>query len=365
MEIGDLPTPALLLDLDVLEANVEGMARRARELGVRLRPHVKTHKCLEVAGLQREAGASGITVSTLREARVFADAGFDDLTWAFPVVPGRVEEAADVAGRARLGLVVDGPEAVELLERAGRRFPVWVAVDCGGGREGIPPGAPELVETARAVADSDRLELDGLLTHSGQAYRADGPEGLAAAAEEERSAMVRAAGRIRGAGVPVPAVSVGSTPAMSRARDLGGVDEARPGNYVFHDRTQVELGACDVEDAALTVLATVISSRPDAGHAVVDAGALALSVDPGPADASSPPNLGAVFRDYGASELHGDLRLVSLSQEHGVLSRPLPWGERVRVLPNHACLTAACFDRYHVVRGEEVVDVWEIHRGRS
>lgn len=365
MEIADLPTPALLLDLDVLEANVRHMAERAEELGVRLRPHVKTHKCVEAARLQRRAGAAGITVSTLHEARVFADAGFDDLIWAFPVIPGRVEEAAEVAGRARLGLVVDGVEAAEHLEETRHRFPVRVAVDCGGGREGIPPGSPALVETARAVYSSETLELDGLLTHSGQAYRADGPEGLAAAAEEERSAMVRAAGRLRDAGVPVPTVSVGSTPAMSGARNLEGVDEARPGNYAFHDRTQVELGACGPEDVALTVAATVISTRPDAGHAVVDAGALALSVDPGPGDPSAPPHMGAVFRDYVAGELRDDLRLVSLSQEHGVLSRSLPWGERVRILPNHACLTAACFDRYHVVRGNDVVDVWEIHRGRS
>lgn len=365
MEIDDVPTPALLLDLDVLEANVERMARRARELDVRLRPHVKTHKCLEAARLQRKAGAAGITVSTLHEARVFAGAGFDDLTWAFPVIPGRLDEAAEVADRARLGLVVDGPEAVGLLRDAGHRFPVWIAVDCGGGREGIDPGAPELLDTARAVAASGTLDLDGLLTHSGQAYRAEGPAGLAESAEEERTAMVRAAARVRDAGVPVPAVSVGSTPAMSRARDLEGVDEARPGNYAFHDRTQLRLGACGPEDVALTVLATVVSSRPDAGHSVVDAGALALSVDPGPGDASDPPHMGAVFRDYGAGELHDDLRLVSLSQEHGVLSRPLPWGERVRIMPNHACLTAACFDRYHVVRGGEVVDVWEIHRGRS
>lgn len=365
VRIDDLSTPALLLDLDVLERNVERMARRARRLRVRLRPHLKTHKCPEVARLQADAGASGFTVSTLHEARVFADAGFDDFTWAFPVGPGRVDEVVELADRVRLGVVVDGREATELLASAGAGLPVWIAVDCGGGREGLAPEDPELIAVARAIDASADLRLDGLLTHSGQAYRAEGPDGLARAAEEERESMVRAAGRLRDAGVPVPTVSVGSTPAMSRARDLEGVDEARPGNYVFHDHTQVRLGACGVEDVALTVLATVVSSRPETGHAVVDAGALALSVDRGPEHLLPQPSMGEVYRDHGAGELHDDLRLTSLSQEHGVLSRPLPWGERVRILPNHSCLAAACFDRYHVVRGDEVVDRWRVRRGRS
>jgi D-serine deaminase-like pyridoxal phosphate-dependent protein len=362
VKLSDVPTPALLLDLDVLEANVERMARRARELGVRLRPHVKTHKCVEIGRRQREAGAEGITVSTLPEARAFAEAGFRDLTWAFPVVPSRIPGALEIGREARLGLVVDSREALEAVERSGGEFPVWIAVDAGYGREGLPPDHPELVELARALEGSATLEPAGLLSHSGQAYAGRSPGELARAAEEERAAMVAAADRLRDAGHPPPALSVGSTPAMSRARSLEGVDEARPGNYVFHDRTQVALGSCGLEDVALTVAATVVSRRPDLGQSVVDAGALALSQDPGPQ--GEPFSMGEIFADHGEGRLREDARVVSLSQEHGVVDHPLPWGERVRILPNHSCLTAACFDEYHVVRGDRVVDRWAVHRKR-
>jgi D-serine deaminase-like pyridoxal phosphate-dependent protein len=366
--IHDLPTPALLLDLDVLERNLDHMAARADELGVRLRPHIKTHKCIEIGRLQRESGARGITVSTLEEARAFAAAGFDDMTWAFPVIPGRIEEAAVLDdGPARLRLVVDGPEAVRLLERSGHPFHVWIKVDCGYGRAGVDPRSPRLVELADALASSSTLAFDGLLTHSGQAYHARGREGLAAAAEEERSVMVAAADRLRAAGTEVPAVSVGSTPAMSAARDLEGVDEARPGNYAFYDHTQVVLGSCAPSDCALTVAATVVSSQPGADHCVVDAGALALSADPGPGgrDGSGPRSMGEILADGESGTLRADARLISLSQEHGVVRGRLPHGTRVRVVPNHSCLTAACFDAYHVVVGEEVVDHWLIHRERT
>ncbi len=363
MTLDDIPTPALLLDLDVLESNLEAMAERCRSLDVRLRPHVKTHKCPEIGRLQLEAGAAGITVATLEEARAFAAAGFDDLTWAFPVVPGRLEEARAVEEEhgARLRLLVDHRDAVDRLEALGHPFHVWLEVDCGYGRTGVDPGGEELLALAGALEASPTLAFDGLLTHSGQAYAARGADALAAAAEQERSVMVGAAERLRAEGVPVRAVSVGSTPAMSHARDLAGVDEARPGNYALYDRTQAHFGACGVDDVAVAVLATVVSSRPAAGRSVVDAGALALSKDAGPDDA--PPAMGRVFADYGRREL-GGARLASLSQEHGIVDAALPWGERVRILPNHACLTVACHDRFHVLRGDRVLGSWPIHRER-
>jgi D-serine deaminase-like pyridoxal phosphate-dependent protein len=149
---------------------------------------------------------------------------------------------------------------------------------------------------------------------------------------------------------------------MSAAEDLTGVTEARPGNYVFYDFTQVSLGACTVADCAVTVLASVVSCPPGAGHSVVDAGALALSKDPGPADGSG--GFGRVFRDETTAALDPEARLTGVSQEHGVLSQRRPVGSRVRILPNHSCLTVACFDAIQVVRGDRVVDRWKIWRGR-
>lgn len=364
--IHDLATPALLVDLEVLQANLDRMASHASELGVRLRPHVKTHKCLEIGRLQREAGAAGITVSTLEEARAFARAGFGDMTWAFPVIPGRIEEAAAIDDRARLRVTVDGLGAVDALEASGHPFHVWIEIDCGYGRSGVGPRGPALVDLATRVSESSRLAFDGILTHSGQGYHARGREALAAVAEEERSVMASAAERLRAEGLEVPSVSVGSTPAMSAARSLDGVDEARPGNYAFFDGTQVVLGSCGAADCALTVAATVVSSQPGTDRCVVDAGALALSVDagPDPRPGDPPRSMGRIYEDYRAGALRDDARLVSLSQEHGIVEGRLPHGTRVRILPNHSCLAAACFDAYHVVVGEEVVDRWPIHRER-
>jgi D-serine deaminase-like pyridoxal phosphate-dependent protein len=361
--LGQLPTPALLLDLDILERNVERMAQRARQLGVALRPHVKTHKSPQIGRLQQGNGAQGITVSTLEEAAAFADHGFDDLTWAVPVILGRLEEAQRLAERVRLRLVIDSAVALEALEASGFPFHVWLEVDCGDHRCGVDPEGREAAALAAALAASPRLCFDGLLTHSGQAYRATSPVGLPGIAEQERRVMTQLADRLRRAGVEVPAVSIGSTPAMSAAASLEGVDEARPGNYVFYDFTQVELGSCEVGDCALTVLSSVISCQPGARYAVVDAGALALSKDPG--RGGGKPTLGEVFEDYRGARLSAGVRLTGLSQEHGLLSAPLPVGTRLRILPNHSCLTAACFDGYWVLRGTQVVDRWPILRHKS
>jgi D-serine deaminase-like pyridoxal phosphate-dependent protein len=363
MRITDLPTPALLLDLPRLEANLARMAERARALTVALRPHIKTHKCLEIAERQRTLGASGITVSTLYEAHVFAQHGFDDLTWAFPVPLTRLREAQAVAGRARLGLVADTPETVTALERFGHPFHVWLKVDCGYHRAGVDPCANSSLDLARTLHESRVLRFAGLLSRSGHAYRAGSRADMAAIADDERRVMTAFAARLREVGIQVPRVSVGSTPAMSVVERLEGVDEARPGNYAFYDYTQTVLGSCGVTDCAVTVLASVVSSQPGAHHSVVDAGALALSKDAGP-ELGPRRTMGEIFEDYPAGRLRADAHLVSVSQEHGVVNARLPVGERVRILPNHSCLTTACFDEYHVVQGDTVVDRWKIWRGR-
>ena len=341
------------------------MQERTDALGVRLRPHVKTHKCVEIAELQRSGGASGIAVSTLAEARVFAEAGFDDILWAFPLNLSRVGEAAALAGRVGLGVTVDSLTAVEALEAAGAAFSVWLEIDCGYGRSGVPYDSGRVVEIARRIARAGRLSLGGCLTHAGHTYGADSPAAIAALAEEERHAMVEAGGALRAAGLEPGVLSLGSTPGMSRVETLEGVDEARPGNYALYDYTQTRLGSCTVRDCAVTVLATVVSARGGSGGgpggAIADCGALALSKDVGPDD---PPHYGRLFRDAAGGEL-SDHRVTSVSQEHGRLSGRFAVGEKVRVLPNHACLTVAHFDHFEVVRGRRVVDRWKIRRTRD
>jgi D-serine deaminase-like pyridoxal phosphate-dependent protein len=355
----DLPTPALILDLDVLERNLERMADRARHLGVALRPHIKTHKCIEVAQRQRDLGAQGLTVSTIEEARVFADHGFDDLTWAFPVSLSRLDDLRELTERITLRVVIDSREALTALTALGRPLHVWLKVDCGYHRAGVDPRSALALELAADLVHAATLTFDGILSHSGHAYYGPSPANVLAAAREERDTMVALAETLDRHGMPAPAISIGSTPAMQVIDHLEGITEARPGNYAFFDHTQVLLGSCAITDCAVTVLATVISSQPGARHSVCDAGALALSKDTGRAD-----TMGEVFADYEAGRLDEAIRIGSVSQEHGILDGTVPVGSRVRILPNHSCLTAACFDRYWIVRGEEVVDEWTVWRAR-
>jgi len=336
----DLETPALLLHLDVVERNLAHMADRARTLGVQLRPHAKTHKCVELGRLQLKHGARGLTVATIVEAEVFARAGFRDLTWAFPIDPGHIPHARKIADETgvTLRVMVDDLRTARAL--AGSGLHVWLKVDCGYHRAGVDPESAYALEVARELGAERQLVFDGILSHSGHAYRTTTRAEAARVAEQERSVMVGFAERLRGRDMPVREVSVGSTPAIAAACDLTGV----------------------------TVLATVVSHQPGASYFVVDAGALELSKDPGPAHVG-PQAMGAVV---GAPEL----TVATLSQEHGLIRAASPAeiegrfavGTQLELVPNHSCLTVAHFDEYHVVRGRgeegQVVDRWKVERGR-
>ena len=349
----EIPTPTALVDLDTLDRNIERMAARAKTLGVRLRPHVKTHKSIDIARLQMQQHSqstnNGITVSTIAEAFAFADAGFRDITWAFPIPLCRVVQAASLSARLdRFNVVVDHPDAVIALEECARSlessFDVFLKIDCGNHRAGVDPRSEHAIQLAMRIASSPYLRFRGVLAHGGHAYACTVREQVERVAEQERDEAVGFAERLRSAGVMVETVSVGSTPTMSVVASLRGVTEIRPGNYVLYDVFQATLGMCSFDDIALSVLATVVGVYPDRNTVVVDAGALALSLDPGPVRIDRDCGFGVV-QVSGSSRL---FRVRSLSQEHGVIGvedRPDVFriGLRVRILPNHACMTAAMF----------------------
>jgi len=371
VQICDLPTPSALVDLDQLERNAARMADKARRLGVRLRPHVKTHKCIEIARIQTDLHFGGVTVSTLAEAQAFASGGFTDITYAVPVAPQKIAEAADLNHEIdALNILIDHPETFRAVEEFARSnnvvLPVFLEVDCGYGRSGFDPEDESAEELVHRVAESQTVDFRGLLTHAGHAYRARDRSEAFAVACEERNVITAFAAQLRDLGIAIPEVSVGSTPTARAIDDLTGVTEIRPGNYAFYDAFQSAIGSCDLDEVAFSVLATVVSVHPEAGRAVVDAGALALSMDPGPTHVDPDCGFGVVVATEDLHPLPG-LRITRLSQEHGSLTGPgvaalLP-GTRVRIVPNHSCLSAACFDRYQIVRGTEVVDEWHPVRG--
>lgn len=363
----ELPTPALLLDEARLERNCRRMRERLNAQGVMLRPHVKTAKSVDVAQRALDAPAGPITVSTVREAEYFFDHGFRDILYAVGVVPHKVPRLAALAHRgARVTAIVDSVEAasalVEASEREAVSIPALVEIDSDGHRAGVVPGSPKLLEVGAALGAA----LRGVMTHAGDSYNCASVDAIRAVAEREREAVVTSAQALRREGRACPVVSVGSTPTATFASSFEGVTEVRTGVYVFQDLVMAGLGVCQVDDIAISVLASVIGHQREKGWVITDAGWMAMSRDRGTARQRIDQGYGVVCDEAG--EPIDDLIMVDANQEHGVLARRgggaldfarFPIGSRVRVLPNHACATAAQHGEYHVVREGRVADVWE------
>lgn len=365
MDFKKIKTPSLLLDLARVERNAKRMSEKAHASGVRLRPHIKTHKCVEVARIQTAGQDGAITVSTLAEARAFAKNGFTDITYAVPIEKGKFADAIEILNSGvKLNLLTDDAETVKALDATGAKFDVFLKINCGTNRVGVEPHTEQALTIPRLISDSANLNFAGILTHAGHSYDVKGRDEILKVAHHERDVMVALSGVLRADGIEVPTVSVGSTPTMSTIDDLTGVDEIRPGNYIFFDNYQATLGSCSFEDTALTVLAAVI--HKDAKKLVIDAGAIALSKDRGPVGIDPGCGYGRVL-DLDGNET--DLRVTGLSQEHGEISASdasldrFNVGDRVRILANHSCLTAAQHSHYNVIENGEIVDRWEIHRG--
>lgn len=362
--LATVATPSLVLDQSVLDRNLRRMASAVLSHGARLRPHIKTAKSLQVAGLANALGASGFTVSTLREAEYLYENGFSDLFYAVAIGPGKHERAAKLlkAG-ARLRLAVDTLDGAKALAasglRLGLRFPVLIEVDCGDRRCGVPPDSDALVEIALALAEG--AELLGVFTHAGQSYQGRGRKEFADLASAELAAVRRATERLRNRGFVCPVLSLGSTPTASSGTERMDDVEVRCGVYMFGDLFQAGIGSCGREDLALSVLTEIVSQHPERNELLIDAGALALSKDRSTEKLGPGGDCG--FGHVAALDgtpLSPLLWVSKVSQEHGTLTcaekidfARFPIGARLRVWPNHACLTAAAHDRYWVVEGSD------------
>jgi D-serine deaminase-like pyridoxal phosphate-dependent protein len=381
MTLDAVDTPALVIDRAVVRANVAAMAAVARAGGVALRPHAKTHKLPQVARMQLDAGAVGLTVAKLGEAEVFADAGVEDLLIAYPLVGSlKLERLLALARRVpRVAVAVDAVAVAEGISRAltasGEQLHVGVRieVDSGMHRLGVAPASPELVELAHAVDALPGLRLEGVMTHEGQAYQSADEASLAAAAAQACDLLVASAEAIRAAGFDCPVVSMGSTATARFAAGHPGVTEIRPGTYVFNDRSQVAHGSAAEGDLAAAVLATVVS-RPSEEVACVDAGAKALTSDrmivrDAAADYGAVAPAGAVWATVGATSRAAGWPVARASEEHGLIAVPpggaVAVGERLALVPNHICPAVNLFDAVTVVEQGRVVDRWPVAaRGR-
>jgi D-serine deaminase-like pyridoxal phosphate-dependent protein len=342
------------------------MRTRLQSLGVAFRPHVKTNKSIDVTRRILPAGGP-ITVSTLLEADYFARHGFRDILYAVGIAPNKLAHVAALQAQGvSLSLILDSMETARMLADAARaaspRLDLLIEIDSDGHRSGLRPDAPELLEIAQFL-DGAGIAPKGVMTHAGASYECRSVDAIRAMAEQERAAVVHAAARLRAAGLPCPVVSVGSTPTATFAQKLEGVTEVRVGVFVFQDLVMAGIGVCSVDDIALSVLGTVIGHRPDKGWTLVDAGWMAMSRDRGTAGQSVDQGYGLVCDRDGRPI--DDLIVVGANQEHGIVGHRsgqpdntphLPVGTQVRILPNHACSTAAQYDRYQVLGTDGRVD---------
>ena len=371
MKLETLNTPSLVLDVAKVRRNAERMSQRIKQFGADLRPHIKTHKCIEVARIQTVGHSGAVTVSTLAEARAFATNGFSKITYAVPIESGKFDEAIKISRHCELSLITDDLDVPDQLNDAAKKANVhldlFLKVDCGYHRCGVEPTNREATEIPRRISNASNLKFAGILTHAGHSYSCQTKPELSALAKHERDLMADFAAALRKDVGQVPIVSIGSTPTITSVDHLDGIDEVRPGNYIFFDAFQATLGSCSFDDCALTVLASVVHRDRGRRKVIIDAGAIALSKDRGPVGLNPNCGYGKVL-DFEGKDLN--LTVSEMSQEHGVVIADdentfdrLKVGSRVRVLANHSCLTAAQHSHYNVLEGEHIVDHWKIHTG--
>ncbi len=361
--VAEIDTPALLVDRSRLEANILRFATMAAQAGVKLRPHIKTHKTLEIAELQLKAGAAGLTCAKLGEAEVYIEGGINDIFIAYPII-GRekARRAAQLASRCQLIVGVESALGVQQLSEAASEIGITLAVrlelDSGLKRTGVAPEGAE--KLCRLILAAPGLRLDGIFTFRGTSFQGAPTKDIDELGRLEGEWMVAQAEHLRAVGIPIEAISVGSTPTSTSAARVPGVTEVRPGTYVFFDRMTTRAGISTFGEIALTILATVVG-RPEADIAVIDAGSKTFCGDIIPANAD--------LEGYG-STVDGQSGIVErMSEEHGIV-RLTPGfspaiGDKIAFFPNHVCTSVNLSDEILVIQCGMVEEIWPVAaRGR-
>ncbi len=373
MDFSDLPTPAVLVDKNKLLANIEKMQQAATAAGILLRPHAKTHKSVTIAQYQINAGAVGVTVATVGEAEVFADHGIPDIRIAYPLPVSTADRLIALMPKTKISIVVDNATVAKnwsnLMVNAKCLLDVLVKVDVGFHRCGINPHHPDTVKFICDIDNLPGLRLRGLLSHAGQAYDASTCQDLRNTAHREGEILRTLALDIQNAGTSIQEISVGATPTAQFSLEETEITELRPGNYVFLDLTQVALQSAIVNNCALTVLSTIVS-HPSPDRLVLDAGSKTLS-----SDQARGPNahrgFGAILQTGSNKDIDPKLKIERLSEEHATVSlagcnNSLTVGQRVRLIPNHACVVTNLTDYIHFVDGDSLIETIPVDaRGKN
>ncbi len=374
--IEELSTPSLILDKGIMQRNIDRMVAVSERLGVPLRPHGKTPKCAVIGRKLTAKNALGLTVSTLAEAEEYFEGGISDIFYAVGISADKVKRIQQLqqAG-AEIKCLVDHPETARQVSaaatRAGATINLVIEIDVDGYRAGVSLEDPAFLELAKNIRELPGLSFAGIMSYGGASYGCTSDEACALA-EKHRQELLKAKSRLAGLGLECGVISFGSTPATLHAKTMEGVTELRCGIYAFQDLFQAAIGACAKEDIAVSVLTTVIGVRKDINRVVVDAGGLALSKDLSTAKTNDDAGYGLVC-DAESGLIIDDVFIDVTSQELGLITTrsggPLPFekfpvGSKVRILPNHADMTAAAYERYHVVDGDAgITDVWERKNG--
>lgn len=376
MKLDNVTTPALIVDESRLRANLARMKTRMAGAGVSLRPHLKTVKSYDAAVLALTSPQGPATVSTLKEAEEFGARGITDLLYGVCISPQKFARVTALRrGGIDLKVVVDSFDAARMLAAHAMAerdaIPALIEIDVDGHRSGLARGQEALLVEIGRILHQGGTKLAGVMAHAGESYALNDSGALLRAAQRECDVAVGMAQALRDAGLPCPMVSIGSTPTALSSPTLTGITEVRAGVYMLLDLFQAGVGICRVDDIALSVLATVIGHKAENGWIIVDAGWMAMSQDRGTARQAVDQFYGVVCDINGKP--YKDLVLLKANQEHGLIAvRPgtqgtlptLQIGDRVRILPNHACATGAQHDQYLVLDGASTVTaVWPRFRG--
>jgi len=357
--------PTLLLDEQISRANIHRMAEKARRFHLRFRPHFKTHQSAAVGEWFRDEGVSQITVSSVEMGEYFADHGWDDITIAFSVNIRQLERIDALARRIHLGLLVENLDSVKALaETKGPLVDIWLKIDIGAHRTGLDwEDIPAITAICREIhANTGRMNLRGLLTHSGHTYEARSKAEIITLFNESLARLQSLKEELMKMGIEPLEISVGDTPGCTLAEDFGSADEIRPGNFVFYDVHQLSLGVCSFSDIAVAVACPIVAIHLEREEIVIYGGAIHMSKETIAWDGEVTYGLVALPRDAGWSPPVPDAYVARLSQEHGILHYPLAAlklnpvkvGDLAIVIPAHSCLTVQALGQYHTLAGQKI-----------